>query len=46
MVKKSLKDTYIGGITPASLQNKVSTCHKMYNNKENQVMVNQSVNDL
>ena len=44
MVKLDLKYTYLGGTTPTALQNWVSTCRKMYDDKETQVMVNQSVN--
>ena len=46
MGKKSLKDTYLGGTTPTSLQNEVSTCWKMYYEKDNQVMINKSVNEF
>ena len=46
MVKTDLKDTYIGGTTPATLQNEVSTCQKIYYDKETRVMVNQSVNEF
>ena len=44
MVKTSLKDTYLGGKTPTALKNEVATCWQMYYDKENQVMINQSVN--
>ena len=46
MSKISLKDKYIGGKTPTALKNEVSTCRKMYYNKETWVMVNQSVNEF
>ena len=44
MVKGALKDTYLVGITTAALKNEVSTCRKVYYDKEIRVMVNQSVN--
>ena len=44
MVKKYLKDTYLGGTTPTELQNKVSKCRKMYYHRETRFMFNQSVN--
>ena len=44
MVKTSLKDKYLGGTTSTALQNEVSTCWKMHYDKDNQFMVNQSVN--
>ena len=46
MVKTPLKDTYPGIKTPTALNNEVSTCWKMYYNKENQVLINQSVNEF
>ena len=46
MVKKALKDTYLGGTTPTTLQNEVSTCWKMYDDSETRIMVNQSVNEF
>ena len=46
MVKKALKDTYLGGKTPKALQNEVFKCRIMYYDKEARVMVNQSVNDF
>ena len=44
MVETDLKDTYLGGTNPTSLQNEVSICRKIQYNKETRVMVNQSVN--
>ena len=46
MVKKSLKDTYLGVTTPTSPQNEVSTCQHIYYDRETLIMVNQSVNDF
>ena len=46
MVKTVLKYTYIGGKNPTELKNEVATCRKMYDDKENQVMMNQSVNEF
>ena len=46
MFKTSLKDTYLGVTTPTALKNEVSTCRKMYYDKENQFMINQSVNEF
>ena len=46
MVKTALKDTYLGGTAPTALKNEVAICHKMYYDKENQVMINQSVNEF
>ena len=46
MVKIALKDTHLGGKTPTALKNKVSTCRKMYYDKKNWVMVNESVNEF
>ena len=46
MVKTVLKYTYIGGKNPTELKNEVATCRKMYDDKENQVTINQSVNDF
>ena len=33
MVKTALKDTYFGGTTPTELQNEVSTCQIIYDDK-------------
>ena len=44
MVKTALKYTYLGGKTHTELKNEVSTCRKMYYDREIRVMVNQSVN--
>ena len=44
MVKTDLKDTYLGGKTPTSLKNEVSTFRKVYSDIETLVIVNQSVN--
>ena len=44
VVKTALKDTYLGETTTTSIQNEVATCQKMYYDKENQVIINQSVN--
>ena len=41
-----MKDKYLGGTTPAELKNEVSTCGKIYYDRENRVMVNQSVNEF
>ena len=46
MVKTALKDTYLWGKTPTALQNEVTTFRKMYYDKDNQVMINQSVNEF
>ena len=46
MVKISLKDTYLVGTNPTELQNEVSTCRKMYYDRETRVIVNQSVNEF
>ena len=46
MFKTVLKDTYLGGTTTTKLQNGISTCRQMYYDKENQVMVNQSINEF
>ena len=46
MVKTALKDIYLGVKTPTSLQNWVATCRKMYYDKENQVMINQTVKKI
>ena len=46
MVKRALKDTYLGGTTPTALQNEVATSRHMYYNKNNLVMTNQSVNEF
>ena len=43
MVKTALRDTYIGGTNPKSLQNEVSTCRQIYFNNKTWVVVNQSV---
>ena len=45
MFKTALKDTYLGGTTPIALKNEVASCGKMYYEKDNQVMINQSVNE-
>ena len=44
MVKTVLKDSYLGRTTPTALKNEVSTCRKMYYDRDTRVMVNQSVN--
>ena len=44
MVKIVLKDTYVGGKTPTALKNEVATCRKLYCDRENQIMINLSVN--
>ena len=36
----------MGGGNPTALQNEVSTCRKMYYDRETRVMVNQSVNEF
>ena len=46
MDKTSLQDTYLGRATPTVLQNEVAICRKMYYDKDNQVMINQSVNEF
>ena len=46
MVKSASKYTYLGGTTPTELENEVSIFRKIYYNKENRFMVNQSVNEL
>ena len=46
MVKRDLKDTYLVGITTTALKNEVSTCRKVYYDKDNQVLINQSVNEF
>ena len=46
MVKTALQDTYLGITTPTALKNEVATCRKMYYDKENQVLINQSINDF
>ena len=46
MIKKSLKDIYLGVTTPTALQNEVSTCWEIYYDIETCVMVNQSVNEF
>ena len=46
MVKTALNDTYLGGITNTSPKNEVSTCQKMYYDRETCIMVNQSVNQF
>ena len=44
MVKTSFKGAYLGGTNPTALQNEVSTFCKMYYDRENLVIVNQSLN--
>ena len=44
MFKTSLKGIYLGGTTPTALQNEVSKFQKMNYDRENCLMVNQSVN--
>ena len=46
MVITSLKDTYLGGETPAALKNEVSTCRQMYYYRETSIMVNKTVNEF
>ena len=46
MVKASLRDKYSAGTTPTALQNEVVTYRKIYYEKDNQVMLNQSVNEF
>ena len=46
MLKTALKDTYMGITTSTAIQNEVSTCRKIYYDKETRVMVNQSVNSF
>ena len=46
MIKTGLKDTYLRGITPTELKNEVSTFHKTYYGRDNQVMIDNSVNVL
>ena len=46
MVKTALKDAYLGGTTPTEVQNEVATCRQIYYDKENQVMINQSLNEF
>ena len=46
MFKTALKDTYLGVTTPTELKNEVATCRKMYDEKENQVIINQSINEF
>ena len=46
MVKTVSKDTYLIGTTPTELQNEVTTRQKIKDDKENQVMINQSVNEF
>ena len=45
MVKKSLKDTYLGVTTPTALKNKVSTCRHMYYDRDpnKRIMVNNHI---
>ena len=45
MVKKSTKYTYLCGKTTIALKNDVSTFRKIYYDKDNRVMVNQSINE-
>ena len=35
MVRRAIKDIYLGGTTTTELQNEVATCRQMYYNKEN-----------
>ena len=44
VIKTDLKGTYLGRATSTALQNEVSTCRKMYYDRETFVMINQSVN--
>ena len=44
MVKTALKYAYLRGINTTVIQNEISTCRKMYYDRETRVMVNQSVN--
>ena len=46
MLLKALKGLYVGVKTPTALQNEVATCRQIYYDKENQVMINQSVNEF
>ena len=46
MVKIPLQDTYIGGETPTALQDEISKCRRMLNDKDTRFMVNYSVNDF
>ena len=46
MVKTALNSTYLAGTNPTALQNEVATCLQMYYDKENQVMINHSVNEF
>ena len=43
---KSLKYAYLGVTNPTALKNEVSTCRKVYYDKDTLVMFNQSVNDF
>ena len=45
MVKIYLKGTYLGTTTPTSLQNEVSACWKIVDDKDTRVIFNQSVNE-
>ena len=46
MVNKSLKDTYLGTTTTTALKNEVSTLHKMNDDKETWVVVNNEANEF
>ena len=46
MVKTALRDTYLVGTTPKALKSEVSTCRKIYYDRDTRVMVNQSVNEF
>ena len=46
MIKTALKDKYLGVTTTTTLKNEVATWRKIYYDKENQVMINQSVNEF
>ena len=45
-LKTVLKDTYLGGTTTTELQNEVSTCQKIYYDRQTSIKVNQSVNEF
>ena len=46
IVNTALKDEYLGTTTPAALKSEVSTCRKIYYDRETRVMVNHSVNEF
>ena len=46
MVKTDQKYTYLGTTTPTELQNEVATCRQIYYVKDNQLIINQSVNEF